>query len=304
MHRKPFLVLLLVLVAALDAGCPSSENGCVTPDAELDADATGDEGGTDADVPEVLPTCTPPTVSCGDGQHSEYGICVPDTDELAVSGGSFDMGAAGGTDVPLHNVTLAAFLIDRTEVTNARYQACVSAGCCIPPTYDGSYSGREPYFGVSRYDNYPVVFVGWDQARQYCAGLGKRLPTEAQWEFAARGTDGRTFPWGSNPPTTTLAHFDEALEGDTAQVAYHSTGASPCGAMDMAGNVWEWVADWYGETYYTTSPASDPPGPDTGIARVVRGGSFASPADQLFAYARMWFLPADSYSSVGFRCAW
>jgi formylglycine-generating enzyme required for sulfatase activity len=304
MHRMPFVVLLLLLVAALEAGCPSSENGCITPDAELDADAIADDGGTDADVPEALPTCTPPTVSCGDGTHSEYGICVPDTDGLAVAGGSFGMGAAGGTDVPLHNVTLADFFIDRTEVTNAGYRACVAAGCCTPPTYDGSYSGREPYYGAGRYDAFPVVFVTWNQAQQYCTGLGKRLPTEAQWEFAARGTDGRTYPWGSTPPTAVLANFVGALSGDTARVAYHSDGASPVGAQDMAGNVWEWVNDWYSETYYTTSPASDPPGPDTGIGRVARGGSFVSPADQLFAYTRMWFLPTDSYSTVGFRCAW
>jgi formylglycine-generating enzyme required for sulfatase activity len=292
--------ILLLVCSCLLAGCSDGNGGCPAFDGGVDTPA--DHGG---DVePDVPPVCTPPTVECADGTHAVYGLCVPDTDDLSVAAGTFDMGVSGGVDVPLHSVTLSAFFLDRTEVTNAQYQACVDAGCCARPTYDGSYSGREPYFGNLRYGSYPVVFVTWEQARQYCEGLGKRLPTEAQWEFAARGADGRTYPWGSATPTAANAQFGQGLDGDTAAVGMHTAGISPAGAEDMAGNVWEWVADWYSATYYTASPGTDPAGPADGIARVVRGGSFGSTAEQLFSYYRMWFLPSESYSNVGFRCAW
>jgi formylglycine-generating enzyme required for sulfatase activity len=302
MSRNAVGAVICLWCALSLAGC-SDDGGCPEPDGG-GGDTPTDQGGDVEPEADVPPTCTPPEITCDSGMHAVYGLCVPDADDLQVAGGAFDMGVTGGTDFPLHNVTLAAFNLDRLEVSNALYQACVGSGCCTPPTYDGSYSAREPYYGNLRYADYPVIFVTWAQAQQYCAGLGKGLPTEAQWEFAARGTDGRTYPWGTTTPTSANAHFNVGLDGDTASVGSHGAGVSPAGAEDLAGNVWEWVGDWYSATYYTESPAADPPGPATGAARVVRGGSFGSGAEQLFSYYRMWFLPGESYSNVGFRCAW
>jgi len=214
------------------------------------------------------------------------------------------MGAPSGSDfVPLHSVSVSAFKLDKYEVTNARFQLCVDAGCCDPPRYDGSYTGREPYYGNAAFGFWPVVFVSWDQAKQYCEGAGKRLPTEAEWEYAARGDDGRLFPWGSNTPDGSLANFGGARDGDTAQVGSYAAGASPFGVDDMAGNVWEWVADWYDPGYYGASPAADPKGPDSGLAKVARGGSFGSDATTLYSFYRGVYLPEDSYANLGFRCA-
>jgi formylglycine-generating enzyme required for sulfatase activity len=213
------------------------------------------------------------------------------------------MGLLNSAEYPQHTVTLSAFTIDRFEVTNEKYQSCVQAGCCEPPTYNGSYTGREHYYGSVDFYDYPVIFVTWEMAAQYCAGLDKRLPTEAEWEYAARGDDGRTFPWGSDSPSVTEANFGGAQDGDTEAVGSYVDGASPFGAEDMAGNVWEWVADWYDRDYYNQSPANDPPGPATGLMRVARGGSFASEPDTLYSYYRMHYVPSESFATLGFRCA-
>jgi eukaryotic-like serine/threonine-protein kinase len=300
------------------AGC--KENSCPTPDggnggdadtdtdadndvdADTDADADADAD-ADSDADEPPRVCTIPDVDCDEGDHAEYGLCVANSEEVAVAGGTFEMGAPTGTEFPAHSVTVSDFTIDRTEITNERYQACVEAGCCDPPSYDGSYSAREPYFGNDEYDRFPVIFITWDQALEYCEGLGKRLPTEAQWEFAARGEDARPFPWGTDPPSRSRANYDNAIDGDTAAVGTYDDGATPLGLVDMAGNVWEWVADWYSASYYDDSPSTDPPGPASGVARVARGGSFGSTEAQLYSFYRANFLPTETYSNVGFRCA-
>lgn len=266
----------------------------------------GDEvdAAVDAEVPDAGPIeCEIPDVTCDTGEHSEYGLCIPDAQEVFVPGGTFVMGAASGDASPEHSVTLSAYQMDRYEVTNARYEACVDSGCCLPPTYDGSYTGRQPYFGNVDYADYPVIFVTWEMARQYCEGQGKRLPTEAEWEFAARGDDGRVYPWGSDPPTSGMAQYDMPRDGDTAEVGAHIVGGSAFGLQDMAGNVWEWTADWFDADYYLSSPQTDPLGPDTGVAKVVRGGSFASENTKLYAFYRAAHLPSESFSTVGFRCA-
>jgi len=280
---RPLSLLLVVLAASR---CSDDAGGGPPLD-----------GGSDA------PVCTPPEVECDSGEYGAYGLCIPDTEELTVAAGSFEMGAPGGPDFPAHDVTLSEFAIDRTEVTNAQYAACVDAACCTPPAYDGSYSGRQPYFGNAEYADYPVIFVSWEQARQYCEGIGKRLPSEAEWEYAARGHDGRPYPWGTHPPTLDRANFDAPWLGDTDEVGTHAAGGSAFDAEDMAGNVWEWVNDWYGATYYADGPEEDPTGPETGDMRVVRGGSFASTETELLSYYRSMFMPNESYSNVGFRCA-
>ena len=202
-------------------------------------------------------------------------------EEILIPAGSFQMGcdssnpaeSCNSWEQPLHTVTLSAYSIDKYEVTNARYKACVAAGgCTVPGSVDSSK--RSPYYGTSTYADYPVLNVDWFQANAFCAWAGKRLPTEAEWEKAARGSsDTRKYPWGNSAPDCTKTNYDSCV-GDTSRVGSYPSGASPYGVMDMAGNVDEWVQDWYGSSYYSVSPSNNPQGPETGTYRVLRGGSW------------------------------
>jgi serine/threonine-protein kinase len=154
----------------------------------------------------------------------------------------------------VHEVRLDAFWIDRTLVTNSQYIDCVVAGGCTSPLEDVPH-----HFGRPGYSDYPVVNVSWDQAQAYCAWAGRRLPTEAEWERAARGDDGRLYPWGNESPTCKHGNFKECDNG-LMPVGSFELGASPYGALDMAGNVWEWVGDWYSPSYYSISPLDNPTG--------------------------------------------
>jgi serine/threonine-protein kinase len=225
-----------------------------------------------------------------------------DMEMVYVPGGIFEMGSADGDDheQPVHTVTLDSFWIDKTEVTNAEYARCVVDGTCSPPSESGSGT-RESYYGDSQFDNYPVIYVSWYDADTYCQWVGGRLPTEAEWEYAARGPDGNVYPWGNDPPNDTLLNYDHNV-GDTTEVGAYPDGASWVGAMDMAGNVWEWVADWYDGDYYASSPSQNPKGPETRDEKVARGGGWSVSGAGGRAASRYHPLPDDRLDALGFRC--
>jgi formylglycine-generating enzyme required for sulfatase activity len=207
---------------------------------------------------------------------------------------------------PAHLVYLDAFYIDKYEVTNALYQACVDEGICESQVSLDSYT-RSSYYGNSQFNDYPVISVHWEMANTYCQWRGAHLPTEAQWEKAARGTDARTYPWGEGIDCN-KANYQPCI-GDTTPIGNYESGVSPYGLYDMAGNVMEWVADWYSETYYQNSPASNPLGPNSGSDpnRVLRGGSWISTDNMVRAASRHWPWNAfgGSFANIetGFRCA-
>ena len=217
--------------------------------------------------------------------------------------GEFTMGSENGDpdQSPVHKATLNAFFIDQTEVTNKHYAACVSAGVCASPFDTSSYK-YDNYYGNPKFDNFPVVYVSWNDANTYCVWAQRRLPTEAEWEKAARGSKGGFYPWGNSAPNARLLSH-RAKVGDVTAVGSYPDGASPYGAYDMAGNVWEWVNDWYGETYYKSSPSSSPLGPDTGEYRVLRGGSWYYASMDVHSAIRSGYYPSHAYYFLGFRCA-
>ena len=221
---------------------------------------------------------------------------------VLIPAGEFTMGSQDGDsdERPAHKVQLNAFSIDVYEVTVGQYEEFLRSGEARVPL-DWKTMNQ------SRYHKLPVANIDWADAAAYCKWAGKRLPTEAEWEKAARGTDGRLYPWGNDPPTPlhanygkTGAHNYDAL----VPVGTLEAGKSPYGVYDMAGNVWEWVSDWYDSDYYKNSPQQNPEGLPTGGFKVIRGGSWNTSARNLRSSDRYWDPPTfRSLYFPGFRCA-
>jgi serine/threonine-protein kinase len=220
---------------------------------------------------------------------------------ILIPAGYFLMGSSTGqpNERPEHPVILNGFFLDETEVTNAQYRECVAdGGCTLPPNVDAfTYQN---YRDSPDFDTYPVIAVNWDQANAYCQWAGKRLPTEAEWEYAASGPDNLIWPWGNT--------FDPSLSAasapDTQPVGSYPDGASPFGILDMAGNVNEWVADDFEEGFYANSPPGNPVNKSGKAGRIYRGGSFDNSNGEFFTTSRRYGnVRTFSEVDVGFRCA-
>jgi len=227
--------------------------------------------------------------------------------------GSFPMGVPqgdrdGGRDeYPRHDVFVDAFYIDKFEVTNGRYFEYVKAAQHRIPQ-----NPKNPARNLWQGDNIteslidrPVINVDWFDAAAYCAWAGKRLPTEAEWEKAAKGTTDRRFPWGNVEPTDRHVNFNQRWMGEKTlmPVGSYEAGKSPFGVYDMAGNVWEWVNDWYDSRYYEKSPAKNPAGPETGTKKVIRGAGWLNETPTIRIFTRVDSDPTIRNESTGFRCA-
>lgn len=203
---------------------------------------------------------------------------------------------------PQVEIFLDSYLIDQYEVTNGQYLNFLAQTGHREPL---NVFGEGPLSDQDGIADLPVVQVTWNDAEDYCDWAGKRLPTEAEWEKGARGSDGRKFPWGNDEPTSQRVNFDRAWEDGAAllKVGSLSEGVSPYGAFDMSGNVREWVKDWYSEDYYKSSPAKNPSGPSHGMLKVVRGGSWHSMDSDIRVAARGKGGFALKTHGLGFRCA-
>jgi formylglycine-generating enzyme required for sulfatase activity len=279
-------------------------------------------------MPTAFPTNTPPAinapaeVSSGNKAGEERVSSVDGMPQAYIPDGTFRMGALDADnqrdEEPAHNVTLKAFWMDKLEVTNAMFTLCVKAGGCeLPQTLKSGT--RESYFNNAEFNDFPVVYVTWYQASTYCKWAGRRLPTEAEWERAARGDDFRTYPWGDDRPDSSRGNFNYFV-GDTTRVGNFPAGASPFGVLDLAGNAAEWVNDYYDSNYYAQGASVNPPGPGERsyfFNRVVRGGTYQDAFKDVRLANRASVLgsnpnAADVYSTeylgefspkIGFRCS-
>jgi len=273
--------------AEVAAVVPVTSNSSPTPSSEAAAPTLPPTEAATLVASDPLPEIT-------DDKGAEM-VLVPE--------GDFLMGSERGEtdEQPPHTVYLDAFYIDKFEVTNKLYKACVDDGKCDPPrqTYFFVESPNNIYYDNSQYDNYPVVYVDWNMSKAYCEWRGTRLPTEAEWEKAARGTEGNMYPWGKDLDCQ-KANYQNCVNR-TSEVGDYQNGVSPYGVYDMTGNVWEWVADWYSDNYYSNSAPNNPLGPVSGQARVLRGGSW--PRFDVTTYHRNKFAPDYNTFDIGFRCA-
>ena len=266
---------------------------------DVEATAAGREPGKPSPGNAPAPTLPDKETSPPSGKRTAHGA------EVLITAGAFLRGSRVSRDErPPGSVYLDAFYVDRREVTVRQYRRCVSAGACT-----AAGIGQDCNWIVASRRDHPVNCVDWFQARGYCRWAGKRLPTEAEWEKAARGTDGRKFPWGNAPESCSRAVMNQGSPGcgalSTWRVGSKSpAGDSPHGVQDMGGNVWEWCQDWYDRQYYLSAPQRNPPGPATGKRRVIRGGSWKNKYNPSVRSAdRGYAPPRYRKHNLGFRCA-
>ncbi len=262
-------------------------------------------------TPDMHP-CGPLALECPEGYPcTPEGTCGHE-DRVAVPAGPFWMGCnpddgapCNRDEQPYHKVTLSTFAIDRTEVTVADYRRCMDAGVCTAP--ENRMASQRCNIEIPGREEHPVNCVTWDQAARYCLWAMGRLPTEAEWEKAARGPDGRRYPWGEDPPTCDRANLfigaHQCREG-TRPTGTLPQGRSPYGALDMVGNVLEWVSDYYDPHSYLLSDDVDPRGPPSGTDRVLRGGSYGDASEIGHHVWVRYHMPPDTTGQhIGFRCA-
>jgi formylglycine-generating enzyme required for sulfatase activity len=216
-------------------------------------------------------------------------------DMVLIPAGPFVMGGDFDEEQPRHRVVLDAFWIDRFEVTNQQYAEYLRATGAQAPLF---WNKSERFHSGEKFPQHPVVGISWFEAKAFCEWKGKRLPTEAEWEKAARGgREGLAYPWG-NVPDRSRANF----EGQ-GTLPVGSFPPNDYGLFDMSGNVWEWVSDWFDAEYYRKSPEANPTGPDSGREKVVRGGSYVDGSGPLRVAHRHWYPPQSRYKWLGVRCA-
>jgi formylglycine-generating enzyme required for sulfatase activity len=279
-------------------------------------------------LPTTAPTFTPlPVLATAEGSNntpqpgSERAAPADGMPQVYIPAGTFFMGGldpkAASNEKPVHQVTMDGFWMDKVEVTNGMYALCVNAGGCRLPLEFKS-SSRTIYYSNQEFNDYPVIYVTWYQADIYCKWAGRRLPTEAEWERAARGDDSRTYPWGDLVPDGTHANFNN-IYGDTTRVGSLPLSASYFGVLDMAGNVAEWTNDFYDADYYGSGVTFNPPGPSarTGFfTRVIRGGTYGDTDSDIRVSKRSSVVGSNPNGLVdseewlgtfspriGFRCA-
>ena len=292
----PFLAAFLLL--SLLSGCTTAPAGEAVPPTETGL------------PPTATPDLTPSATGIPEEIIDEMGVVM-----RFVPAGEFLMGSSfKDNEKPAAQVYLDAFYIDKYEVTNRHYKACVDQGICLAPAFDhrqtSNYASPD-YYGSPGYDNYPVIWVDWQMANTFCAWRGTRLPTEAEWEKAARGTDGRTYPWGENfgCDYANMAIQGEGCVGDTTEAGMYLLGVSPYGLYDMAGNVVEWTSSFYAPYPYDPSDGRE----DQAVpgSRVIRGGSWFFDGQGLFIVDETWsqtthrdpMSPTQPMPDMGFRCA-
>ncbi len=304
--------LFLISLFGLFLSCMIIFSGC-TGSKQAVKEAGGEK--TDSSqVSQEIPAETPVTPAA-QVQEAPVTPVSEETNMVLIPAGEFEMGCDKGGDpmeAPVHKVQVDAFNIDKFEVTNADYKKFID---------DGGYQKKElwsnegwawkekskitapQYFNESKYNGaeQPVCGISWYEAEAYANWVGKRLPTEAEWEKAAKGTDGRKFPWGNDYKKGLCNNKDEGI-GKPTKIGKYIEGASPYGLLDMAGNVNEWCLDYFGREYYKSSPGNNPKGPDKGKDKVIRGGGFSYDNYYCRTTRRGAYDPTQRSSSIGLRC--
>ena len=300
LHRSVALAILL-------AGCATH----VTPAAPSQAvPQPGDVRARTADRMQMLYVPAGEFTMGSNRDMAAYGrqLCRDACGDLAIA---ICRAAAFFDEQPAHLVRLGALWIDRTEVTNGQYRMCVDAGACAEPAERSSFT-RADYYDSPAFLNYPVVNVDWNMASAYCEWAGARLPTEAEWEYSARGPDSHIFPWGDTFDKMRVNYCDARCAGledsshddgypDTSPVGAFPEGITWVGALDMAGNVREWVRDWLAS--YSQGELDNPGGPDTGEMKIPKGGSWYDTPDNIRSANRGGEAPDYYRHNLGFRCA-